>query len=91
MATEPEKVTVHPGDIVQDTLGQLMLVTQTKPRFVGAVQRWHDGIAMQERYHRLQPGSFVVCGAAHLLPEEISQARRDSLKTAAELAREAGQ
>lgn len=90
MATEPETVTVHPGDIIQDSAGQLMIVTQTKPRFIGAVQRWHDGIEMQERYHRLQPGQFVVCGAAHLLPEEISQARRDSLATAAKLAKEQG-
>lgn len=90
MATESETVTVHPGDIIQDSAGQLMLVTQTKPRFVGAVQRWHDGIEMQERYHRLRPGSFVVCGAAHLLPEEIAQARRDSLKLAAEIAKEQG-
>jgi len=89
MATE-ETISVHPGDIIQDSAGQLMLVTQTKPRFVGAVQRWHDGIEMQERYHRLRPGSFVVCGAAHLLPEEIAQARRDSLKLAAEIAKEQG-
>lgn len=89
MATE-ETISVHPGDIIQDSNGQLMLVTQTKPRFIGAVQRWHDGIEMQERYHRLRPGSFVVCGAAHLLPEEIAQARRDSLKLAAEIAKEQG-
>lgn len=89
MATE-ETISVHPGDIIQDSNGQLMLVTQTKPRFIGAVQRWHDGIEMQERYHRLRPGSFVVCGAAHLLPEEIAQARRDSLKLAAEIAKERG-
>jgi len=89
MATE-ETISVHPGDIIQDSAGQLMLVTQTKPRFIGAVQRWHDGIEMQERYHRLRPGSFVVCGAAHLLPEEIAQARRDSLKLAAEIAKERG-
>jgi hypothetical protein len=85
MATE-ETVIVHPGDIIQDSAGQLMLVTQTKKWGVGAVQRWHDGVEMQERYHRLKPGQFVVCGAAHLLPEEISQARRDSLRTAADFA-----
>lgn len=90
MATE-QTTTVHPGDIIQDSNGQLMLVTQTKPRFIGAVQRWHDGIEMQERYHRLQPGQFVVCGAAHLMPEEVAQARRDSLTTAAQVAKEAGQ
>lgn len=90
MATEPESIVVHPGDIVQDNTGQIMLVTQTKKWGVGAVQRWHDGIEMQERYHRLKPGQFVVCGAAHLLPEEISQARRDSLKLAAEIAKERG-
>lgn len=91
MATEPETIVVHPGDIIQDSTGQIMLITQTKKWGVGAVQRWHDGIEMQERYHRLKPGSFVVCGAAHLLPEEISQARRDSLKLAAEIAKEQGQ
>ncbi len=90
MAAESETIVVHPGDIIQDSNGQLMLVTQTKPRFVGAVQRWHDGIEMQERYHRLQPGQFVVCGAAHLLPEAIAQARRDSIKQAAEIAKEQG-
>lgn len=89
MATE-ETIIVHPGDIIQDSTGQLMLVTQTKPWGVGAVQRWHDGIEMQERYHRLKPGQFVVCGAAHLLPEEIAQARRDSLRTAAQQAKEQG-
>lgn len=91
MATEPETVTVHPGDIIQDSSGQIMLVTQTKRWGVGAVQRWHDGIEMQERYHRLKPGQFVVCGAAHLMPEEVAQARRDSLKLAAQVAKDAGQ
>lgn len=89
MAAE-STIVVHPGDIIQDTHGQLMLVTQTKPRFVGAIQRWHDGIDHQERYHRLRPGEFYVCGAAHLLPEEIAQARRDSLRTAAASEREQG-
>lgn len=90
MATEPDSIVVHPGDIIQDSTGQIMLVTQTKKWGVGAVQRWHDGIEMQERYHRLKPGQFVVCGHAHLLPEEISQARRDSLKLAAEISKEQG-
>lgn len=90
MATEPETIVVHPGDIIQDSTGQIMLVTQTKSWGIGAVQRWHDGIEMQERYHRLKPGQFVVCGHAHLLPEAISQARRDSLKLAAEQAKEQG-
>lgn len=90
MATDPKAPAIHPGDIIQDSSGQLMIVTQAKPRFIGAVQRWHDGIEMRERYHRLTPGQFVVCGAAHLLPEEVSQARRDSLKTAATIAKEAG-
>lgn len=91
MATEPKPTSPHPGDIIQDSHGQIMLVTQTRAWGVGAVQRWHDGIEMRERYHRLKPGEFVVCGAAHLLPEEIAQARRDSLKLAATLAKEAGQ
>lgn len=90
MATTPEKPPVHPGDIIQDSNGQIMLVTQTRAWGVGAVQRWHDGIEMREVYHRLHHGQFVVCGAAHLLPEEVSKARRDSLKLAAEIAKEAG-
>lgn len=90
MATEEKKIIVHPGDIIQDSTGQLMLVTQTKRWGVGAVQRWHDGIEMQERYHRLKPGQFVVCGAAHLLPEEVSQARRDSLATQQVVEKERG-
>lgn len=89
MATESKTLIVHPGDIIQDSAGQLMLVTQTKPRFIGAVQRWHDGIEMQERYHRLRPGQFNVCGTAVIMPEEVAQARRDSLKTAALISREA--
>ena len=91
MATEQETLTVHPGDIIQDNNGQIMLVTQTKAWGIGAVQRWHDGIEMQERYHRLKPGEFVVCGAAQLLPEEIRQTRTDSLKLAAEIAKDAAQ
>ena len=91
MATAAETPPVHPGDIIQDSTGQLMIVTQAKPRFIGAVQRWHDGIEMQERYHRLPIGQFVVCGAAHLMPEEVAQARRDSLKLAAQVAKDAGQ
>lgn len=89
MATESTLV-VHPGDIIQDQHGQLMIVTQTRPRFIGAIQRWHDGIEDRERYHRLRPGEFHVCGAAALLPEAIAQARRDSLRTAAEAVREQG-
>ncbi len=91
MATDQTPAAVHPGDIIQDNLGQIMLVTQTRSWGIGCVQRWHDGIEMQERYHRLKPGQFVVCGAAHLLPEEIAQARRDSLKLAAQIAKDAGQ
>lgn len=91
MATEQKTITVHPGDIIQDSSGQLMIVTQTPKWGVGAIQQWHDGFDMQERYHRLKPGQFVVCGVAHLLPEEIASARRDSLKLAAEIAKEQSQ
>lgn len=83
MATDQPTPRLHPGDIIQDSTGLLMLVTQIKPRFVGAVQRWHDGIEMQERYHRLKHGAFVRVGAAHLLPEDIAGARRDSIAQAA--------
>ena len=78
MATE-ESVTVHPGDIVQDTSGQFYLVASTHKWGVGAVQRWTDGGETRETYHRLKPGQFVPVGVAHMLPEEVSQARRDSL------------
>lgn len=90
MATD-ETPAPHPGDIIQTSDGQIMLVTQTKRWGVGAIQRWHDGVEMQERYHRLKAGQFVICGAAQLLPEEISQARRDSLKLAAQIAKEGEQ
>lgn len=90
MEAEQTTIVVHPGDVIQDSHGQLMIVTQTRPRFVGAIQRWHDGIADQERYHRLKPGEFHPCGVAAILPKEIAQARRDSIRTAAEAAREQG-
>lgn len=87
MATESKTLVVHPGDIIQDLHGRLMIVTQTKPRFVGAIQRWHDGIEDRERYHRLRPGEFHVCGVAMILPEAVAQARRDSIRTAAQTER----
>lgn len=89
MATE-DTPPVHPGDIVQDTSGQFYLVTETHKWGVGAVQRWTDGGEVRETYSRLRPGQFVVVGVGHLLPEDVSQARRDSLTTARALAKEAG-
>lgn len=91
MATEPEKATAHPGDIIQDQSGQIMLVVQTQSWGVGAVQRWHDGIEMRERYYRLKREDFVICGAAQIMPAEVAQLRRDSLTLAAQIASEAGQ
>jgi hypothetical protein len=97
MATEEKKI-VHPGDIVQVTdpghslHSHLLIVTQARPRFIGAIVRWVDGYGeLGQNYHRLDPAQVVVCGAAAILPEDLLQARKDSLKTAEEAAREAGQ
>jgi hypothetical protein len=87
MATD-EILIVHPGDILQDTSGQFFLAASTHSWGVGAVQRWTDGGEVRETYHRLKPGQFVVVGSAHTLPEEVAQARRDSIATARALARE---
>jgi hypothetical protein len=87
MATD-ETLIVHPGDILQDTSGQFFLAASTHSWGVGAVQRWTDGGEVRETYHRLKPGQFVVVGSAHTLPEEVAQARRDSIATARALARE---
>lgn len=87
MATDHEK-TALPGDVIQDSNGQLMLVTIVKKWGVGAVQQWHDGLKMNERYHRLKPGTFYIVGAARLLPESVSRARRDAMITAAAISGE---
>ena len=89
MATD-ETVTAHPGDILQDQDGLLYLATETHSWGVGAVQRAHYNGEVRETYSRLKPGQFVVVGTAHMLPEEVAQARRDSLATERALAREAG-
>lgn len=83
---ESEVITVHPGDIVQDNEGLLYLVGETHGWGLGAVMRWKDRGAVHESYHRLKPGQFVPCGQGHILPGELSRARRESLATAAELA-----
>lgn len=96
MATEEQTLVVHPGDIIQGTSqdargGHFFLVTQCKAWGVGAVHRWHNQGSDFEDYYRFRPTEFVVVGAAHLLPPEIAQARRDSLATAALVAKEQGQ
>lgn len=85
MATD-ETLIVHPGDIIQGTQqgpqhGHLFLVTEPRTRHVGAVARWHADGADQETYHRFQPGTFAVVGAAAILPPEVAAARRDSIAT----------
>ena len=96
MATEQKTLVVHPGDIIQATTkdgrnGHFFLVSQCKSWGVGAIQRWLDGADDKEAYHRFatrpEP-EFVVVGAAHLLPVELAQARRDSIATAAAVAKE---
>jgi hypothetical protein len=92
MATT-EALTVHPGDIVQGTQqgpthGHLFLVTETHRWGVGAVARWHENDVDRETYNRLKPGTFAVCGAAAVLPPEVAAARRDSIATARQIARE---
>lgn len=89
MATE-ETITVHPGDIVQDTDGYLHLVSETHGWGVGAIQRLRDGVVEREFYTRLKPGQFVVVGTAHILPTTVAQRRKDSLATQQEVERERG-
>lgn len=89
MATD-ETVTVHPGDIIQDSDGLLYLASETQRWGVGAVLRWRlpDG-EVRESYHRMKPGQFTVCGEATLMPEEVRAARRDSIATAKAVAKDA--
>ena len=88
MATE-ETVRVHPGDIVQDSDGLFLLVASTHQWGVGAVMRWRQDDEVREHAYRLKPGQFRVVGVAPVLPEEVAQARRDSLATERALAAEA--
>lgn len=89
MATD-ESIRVHPGDIVQDSDGLFFLVTETHSWGVGAVQRDRvPGGLIREAYFRLKPGQFVPVGVAHTLPEEVAQARRDSLALERQLAADA--
>lgn len=90
-----QTLVVHPGDIIQGTTpdsrnGHFFLVTQCKAWGVGAIQRWHQDGDDKEAYHRFRPAEFVVVGAAHLLPPELAQARRDSIATARTVERERG-
>lgn len=94
MATD-ETIIVHPGDILQGTEqgpqhGHLFLVTETHRWGAGAVARWHHDGDDHEVYHRFKPGTFAVVGAAHILPPEVAAARRDSLATQRQLAKEQG-
>lgn len=88
MATD-ETVTVHPGDILQDSDGLFYLAAETHSWGIGAVLRWRQDDQVRETYHRMKPGQFVVVGVAHTLPEEVRAARRDSIATARALARDA--
>ncbi|MEJ7831280.1 MAG: hypothetical protein WKF79_00055 [Nocardioides sp.] len=88
MATE-EAITVHPGDILQDSQGLLYLASEVHGWGVGAVQRFDHAGDVIEAYHRLKPGQFVVVGTAHTLPEAVAQARRDSLATERAIAKDA--
>lgn len=91
MATDPNTQIVHPGDVIQDSDGLFLLVTETRSWGVGAVERWREGpvpYEIKEHYHRMKPGTFWVVGPAHLIPEEVAQARRDSLALARDIERD---
>src|SRR3546814_10586258 len=98
MATDQKTLVVHPGDIIQGTTkdsrgGHFFMVSQCKAWGVGAIQRWIDGTEDREAYYRFKirpEPEFVVVGAAHLLPVEIAQARRDSIATTAAVAKDQG-
>lgn len=94
MATE-QTVTVHPGDIIQGIEpgphhGHFFLVTECRRWGVGAVQRWRDGDEDHEVYSRFKPPQFALVGTAHILPPPVAAARRDSIRTAQTVAKEAG-
>lgn len=87
-----EQIVTHPGDIIQDSDGLLYLVSEVHGWGAGAVMRWREPRAtddIAEHYYRFKPGQYVVVGAAHMLPEAVAQARRDSLKLQREIEREA--
>lgn len=97
MATD-ETQTVHPGDVIQSikndwSRGHFFLVEQTRSWGVEAVMNlppregFTEGTAV---YNRFKPGDFAVIGGAHLISVEVLQARKDSLRTAAEVERERG-
>lgn len=90
MATDQKAPVVHPGDIIQNSAGDIMLVSETRPWGVGAVQRWRDGPTEREVYYRLKPGDFVIIGTAAILPKEIAERRANSLATAQQIEREQG-
>lgn len=90
MATD-ETIRVHPGDVVQDSDGLFLLVTQCHGWGIEAVMRWRQGpppYEIAEHGYRLKPGQFVVVGTAHTLPVEVRQARQDSLRTEREVERD---
>jgi hypothetical protein len=57
-----------------------------KPGTVNVVAGDNSTVTWVERF---KPGQFAVCGAAAIMPPEVAAARRASIETAAEVAREA--
>lgn len=78
-----------PGDVIQDTDGLFLLVTEVRKRGVGAIARWREGPDIKEHYARLAHGQYRVVAAAPMLPPEVQQARRAALQTARAVEREA--
>lgn len=76
-----------PGDLIQavnhDNLtGHVLIVTQIRPTFTGAVIRWPDRgqfSGVSEQYHRLKHDQYVIVGACHILPEDLAHARKAAI------------
>jgi hypothetical protein len=89
-----ETLIVHPGDIIQITDSAhelqraLLIVHETHAWGVGAMVQALRGGELQEAYQRIKPGTFAVVGAALLLPEDVTAARRASVEHAREVTRE---
>lgn len=79
-----------PGDVIQITdkqdqwFGSFMLIEEVHSWGVGAQ-------SPSGSYVRLKLGQFLIVGPAPMVPPHVAEARNAALRTAADVAREAGE